>query len=166
MFAFLGLWRYALYAALIAGAIAYVAHKKSEYNHNQQAIGAAPYIAAIENQKREAAALLASETAKNAAASQAWTDYAKGLTNDHAKDVADLNKRLANRVRLTDPGRRPSGSCPAGEKGSTGIPEKAPGLGAELSGIATDFLYAEAGRADAIRIWAKGCAAYINKDIP
>ena len=64
MFAAIGLWRYAIYTALIAGFVGWVAYQKHAYDERRREEGAQPYKAAIEHSKQAARELLAIETAK------------------------------------------------------------------------------------------------------
>lgn len=159
----LGPWKYLLYAAMIAAFIGGVVHEKHSYDDRRKEEGAAPYREAIEKQKREAELVLAAEIAKNKAISEGWINYARSSDNEYTKEIAAIRAsvNVGSGVRFTDPGRRPSGGCPAAPASSAGAPQDAPASG-QLSGEASAFLRSEAARADELVVWAKSCHAYAN----
>lgn len=102
-----------LIAALVLGYGAWARH--------QQAIGAAPYIAATQAQKIEASQLLAIETEKARAASQALQDFKNQREKIDAENqaiVAGLSVRLRAAGRLRDPNAAGCGGGGAVAKGA------------------------------------------------
>ena len=127
--------------------------------------------AALEKQKREAAAELASETAKTRAAEQALRDFKTNQDIQDAKaqsTVADLSRRLRQRAgqsgRLRDPN---APGCGGSGGGATGEAATAPGSGATdpaetgglLSAELTGLLQRLTAEADEINIAYASCRA-------
>lgn len=110
----------------------------------------------------EAERILAQKVAENSAKEAADKAFAITLQGDYDAKIRSI--AAANRViRLRDPGGQ---SCPGSGSpaaANTDIPKEPAPVGQELSRVASDFLYAEAMRADQIRVWAQGCNAYVNK---
>ena len=127
--------------------------------------------AALEKQKREAAGVLATETAKTRVAEQALKDF---KTNQDIQDeksqttVADLSRRLRQLAgpagRLRDPKAH---GCGGGGGGATGADPAAPGSSAADPAEAGGLLSAELGgllqqltaEADAINVAYASCRA-------
>jgi hypothetical protein len=126
---------------------------------------------ALQAQKREAAAVLATETAKTRAAEQALRDFKTNQDIQDAKaqsTVADLSRRLRQLAdqsgRLRDPhapgcgagsGSAPSEAAPAASGGAE-HPAEAGGL---LSEQLTQFLFEQAASADDINVAYISCRA-------
>ena len=160
--ALLGPWKYLLYAALIAGAIGSVIYAKHSYDDRRREEGAAPYKIAIANQKQEASKLLASETAKAEKVTQGWIDYSRKADDDYAKKVAAIRTAPIGGGLYDSSRRWISSNCPAASKGNTGTPENTAEQ-SRLSGVAEQFLYSEAKRADEVAEYAMSCYRYVNK---
>lgn len=161
--ALLGPWRYLLYAGVIAAFIGGLVYAKGQYDEKQQAIGAAPYILAIEKQKSEAAILIQAETEKAAAITKLWADYARSSENDYEKKIAAIrNTSVGN--GLYDPGTRrwQSSNCPTAGSNNPPTPKETADS-TRLSGSAEQFLYAQAKRADEVAEYAMSCFEFVNR---
>lgn len=90
-------------------------HWKHGYDAKQQAIGAAPYMEVIEKQKREAATLLASLTAKAKAEQDArdlkFATLVKDFNDDKQKTNAVLAAERLAHGRLRDKDARRGDGC-------------------------------------------------------
>jgi hypothetical protein len=155
--------RYVLGGLAIAALIGFLAYQKHGYDNRLRAEGAAPYIAAIEKQKVEAQALLDSEIAKNTALSKQWAEYARKADDDYAKQIADIRARgnSARGVRLYDAGCGQGGSSTATSGKDTGESKDASTAG-QLSDRTTQFLVAQATRADEVHAYAVTCHEYVK----
>ena len=161
-----------LFAA--AAVLALIAGLYFGYEHlanSLRAEGAAPYIDAIDKQKAEAAATLASETDKVHAAERALQDFKNNQElqdADHKKTVADLSDRLRRIAgaagRLRDPNAAGCGQGSGGATNQTATtagggpanPAQAGGLlSAELSGLLAQLTK----EADDINIAYTSCRA-------
>lgn len=153
--------RYVLGGIAIAALIGFLAYSKHGYDERRRAEGAAPYIAAIEKQKVEAKALLDSEIAKNTALEKQWVEYARKADDDYAKQIADIRNRgnAARGVRLYGCGQDSGSPAPAGK--DAGSPQDAPTAG-QLSARTTEFLVAQATRADEVHAYALTCHEYVK----
>lgn len=133
---------------------------------------AAKYTAAIEKQKKEAAAVLQRETEKVLETERRVAKLKDELELQHAKSIEQVNanlvdnKRLAARLGgLRDPGTRPgcNGAMPAKAKSSAVHP--APAAEGGFPGQGEGFLSAEAGQfileiaaeADRAAVYAQTC---------
>jgi hypothetical protein len=164
VFAALGLWRFAIYAALIAAFVGYLAYEKGAYDDRRRVEGAAPYIAAIAAQKREAAILLQAETEKAAKVSKSWSDYARSSDDEYEKKIAVIRAAAnsANGMRLISPERWNSSACATAGKDDTGTSKDASTSGKFLAELDA-FLRSEASRADEIATYALSCYNFVNK---
>jgi hypothetical protein len=159
--ALLGSWRYLLYAGIVAAVIGALVYAKGQYDDKLREEGAIPYIIAIEKNRRQAELLLQAETERANKITQAWIDDARKSENDYQKKIAAIrNAPIAG--GLYDPARRwQSGNCPESSQDSTGASEN-PAESTRLSGVAEQFLYAEAKRADEVMAWAMSCYSFVN----
>ncbi len=153
--------RYVLGGLAIAALVGFLAYQKGNYDDRRRAEGAAPLLAAIEKQKVEAQALLDSEIAKNTALSKQWAEYARKADDDYAKQIADIRARgnSARGVRLYGCG--PSGGSPAASGKDSGESQDSATAG-QLSDRTTQFLVAQATRADEVHTYAVTCHEYVK----
>lgn len=165
MFAALGLWRYAIYAALVAAFVGYVAYEKSAYDNRRRAEGAQPFKDAIEIQIREAKLVLASETAKSQAITAKWIEYSRNSDDEYEKKIAAIRAAAnsANGMRLISPERWNSSACATAGKDDTGTSKDASPSGKFLAELDA-FLRSEASRADEIATYALSCYNFVNKE--
>jgi hypothetical protein len=171
MLNFLGLWKYAIYAAIVLAIFGSLAYAKHSYDAKQQEIGAKPWrekyenlSSAVENQKREAAILLQTETDKANKVSKQWQDYARSSDDEYEKKIAAIRAVANVGGGLYDSGRRwQSNSCPTASKSDTATLESTADSG-KLSDELTKYLWSEAKRADEVATWAKSCFEYVNKE--
>jgi activator of HSP90 ATPase len=155
--------RYVLGGLAIAALIGFLAYEKHGYDNRLRLEGAGPFVRIIQEQKAQAKALLDSEIAKNAALSKQWAEYARKADDDYAKQIADIRARgnSARGVRLYDAGCGQSSSSPATGKDSTTSTESAASTG-ELSSRVSEFLVAQATRADELYAYALACHRFVN----
>jgi hypothetical protein len=116
--------------------------------------------------KLEAKRIFDAETAKNAEISRQWAEYARKADDDYTKTIADIRARgnSARGVRLYDAGCGQSGSgSPAGDKGAGDTKDAAPT--GQLSDRTTQFLVAQATRADEVHAYAVTCFNYVKPSI-
>jgi len=119
---------------------------------------------AISDQKVEAANVLQAETDKVLAAERAANKFKDQLEKQHADSQKRIDTTLADNRRLArelgglrDPGRRPSGSCPApGTSDASGVNSSASTEG-RLSDQASEFLLEFAAEADRVAEYAMTC---------
>ena len=171
MLNFLGLWKYAIYAAVALAIFGSLAYAKHSYDAKQQEIGAKPWrekhenlASAVETQKHEAAILLQTETDKANKVSKQWLDYARSSDDEYEKKIAAIRASANVAGGLYDPGGRwQSNSCPAASQGDTKTLERTASSG-ELSPELDAFLRSEASRADEIAEYALSCHKYVNKE--
>jgi len=161
--ALLGPWRYLLYAGVVVAFIGGLVYAKNQYDEKQQAIGAAPYILAIAEQKQKAAILLAAETEKAASITKKWQDYARNSDAEYEKKIAAIRAaaNVGGGLRLIDPERWDSRTCAPADKGDTGTSKDAT-ASREFLGELESFLRAEASRADEIAAYAMSCYRFVN----
>lgn len=126
--------------------------------------------------KAKANALLESTKSQNAAKEAHDKQIAKESSDKYIADINKINLDLAaalKRPRLRDPYSRTVASAqacasaiaPQAEASTANIPEKPTGLqqqSVELSQEFSDFLIAEASRADELAVWANSCWAFVN----
>jgi hypothetical protein len=168
----LGLWRFAIYAALALAIFGSLAYAKHSYDAKQQEIGAAPWrdkynalVADVEKQKKEAAEVLKVETEKAAKVSKSWADYARSSDDEYEKKIAAIRAAAnsANGMRLISPERWNSSACATAGKDDTGASKENAGRD-EFFRAADQLLRNEAARADEVATWAKSCFEYVNKE--
>ena len=172
MFAALGLWRFAIYAAVALAIFGSLAYAKHSYDAKQQEIGAKPWrekhenlASAVETQKHEAAILLQTETDKANKVSKQWLDYARSSDDEYEKKIAAIraSANSANGMRLISAERWNSRTCTPAGKDDTGA-SKENAERDEFWRTADTFLRNEALRADEVATWAKSCFEYVNKE--
>jgi hypothetical protein len=172
VFAALGLWRFAIYAAVALAIFGSLAYAKHSYDAKQQEIGAQPWrdkynalVADVEKQKKEAAEVLKVETEKAAKVSKSWADYARSSDDEYEKKIAAIRAAAnsANGMRLISTERWNSSACPAAGKDDTGASKGASTSGKFLAELDA-FLRSEANRADEIAEYALSCHKYVNKE--
>ena len=155
--------RYVLGGLAIAALIGFLAYEKHGYDNRLRLEGAGPFVRIIEIQKAQAKALLDSEIAKNTALSKQWAEYARKADDDYAKQIADIRARgnSARGVRLYDAGGCGQGSSTHSSGKDTGEPKDASTAG-QLSDRTTEFLVAQATRADEVHAYAVTCHEYVK----
>ena len=168
--ALLGPWKWLAYAVVIAVAVGGAYAIKVRYDNEKIEQGAKPWrdkfnalAGDVKKQKAEATDLLTSETAKAQKVTQGWIDYSRKADDEHAKKVAGIRNASVG-GGLYDPAARrwQSSNCPATSKSSTGTPENTAER-SRLSGVAEQFLYSEAKRADEVAEYAMSCYRYVNE---
>lgn len=119
--------------------------------------------ASIQANKIVAKQIFDAETAKNTALSKQWAEYARKADDDYAKQVADIRARgnSARGVRLYDAGCGQGGASAAAGGKDTGEPQSAATAG-QLSDRTTQFLVAQATRADEVHAYAVTCHEYVK----
>lgn len=131
----------------------------------------APYVAAIEKQKKEAAQELAAETEKTRAAEQRLNEFVSAQNTkdaEHEATVADLSRQLATR-RLRDPAKARSGggsgsaASASGSSANAGAASAAQGDGV-LSEEASAILRRLMLEADQINDAYESCRAQLLND--
>lgn len=170
MLNFLGLWKYAIYAAVALAIFGSLAYAKHSYDAKQQEIGAQPWrdkysalVADVEKQKKEAAEVLKVETEKAAKVSKSWADYARSSDDEYEKKIASIRASANVAGGLYDPGGRwQSSSCPTASKGDTATLESTADSG-KLSDELTKYLWSEAKRADEVAEYAMSCHRFVNQ---
>lgn len=172
MLNFLGLWKYAIYAAVILAIVGSLAYAKHSYDAKQQEIGSQPWrdkynalVADVEKQKKEAAEVLKVETEKAAKVSKSWADYARSSDDEYEKKIAAIraSANSANGMRLISAERWNSRTCTPAGKDDTGA-SKENAERDEFWRTADTFLRNEATRADELAIWAKSCFEFVNRE--
>lgn len=121
-----------------------------------------------EKERRTAAEALTKETERVLELQQKLAQAAQQADREHKEKADEIdrieadNRRLARELGgLRDPGRRPATHCPAsGEGGGAGGATDAASDG-RLSDEASEFLLAEARRADEVSNWANTCRGWL-----
>jgi hypothetical protein len=172
MFDFLGLWRFAIYAAVIASFAGAIYYAKGKYDAGQQEIGAAPYKIAIANQKQEAAeklaAAIASVEAQVRERDGRIASIVEGYSDERIKSAADFDRRLVAAGRLRDP-EAPrcwgsSGSPPSGKTANAATTESASGGEGGFLSVRFDRLLKDLIRdTDALIAHDRLCVAYARE---
>lgn len=123
-----------------------------------------------EEERRTAAEALTKETERVLELQQKLTQAAQEADREHKEKADEIdrleadNRRLARELGgLRDPGWRPTAHCPAsGEGGGAGDAADAASAG-RLSDEASEFLLAEARRADEVSNWANTCWGWLRE---
>ena len=123
-----------------------------------------------EQERRTAAEALAQETRRVLELQQRLNEAAQAADLGHKEKEDEIdrlesdNRRLARELGgLRDPGHRPAARCaasPAEAGGAGGAPE--PASDGRLSDEASEFLLAEARRADEVANWAGTCWRWLQ----